>query len=257
MKSMNNNLRGKIALITGGSKGIGFAIAQALASQGCALRLVARDLASLQEAQAVITKEHGVEVLIRAEDLSLPDRATAIGAAFPETDILVNCAGAIARGSLMEIDPDAFRSAFDGKVMSTIMLTRALYPHMCKRQEGVVLNIIGIAGEKLNPKSIGTTTANAALIAFTKALGAESVDHGVRVVGINPGLIRTGRTAGLLNPKTEQDRTSYAALLKNLPYGRMGEPSEVANVAVFLTSDAAKYVSGEVVSVDAGSRYRT
>jgi NAD(P)-dependent dehydrogenase (short-subunit alcohol dehydrogenase family) len=253
----NSNLRGKVALITGGSKGIGFAIAQALASRGCALRLVARDLASLQQAQANITQAHGVEVLIRSADLSQPDSAAAVGDAFPDTDILVNSAGAIARGSLMEIDPAAFRSAFDGKVMSTIMLTRALYPHMCQRKQGVVINIIGIAGEKLNPKSIGTTTANAALIAFTKALGAESVDHGVRVVGINPGLIRTGRTAGLLNPQTEQDRSAYATLLNNLPYGRMGEPAEVANVAVFLASDAAKYVSGEVVSVDAGSRYRT
>lgn len=254
---MNNNLCGKVALITGGSKGIGLAIAQALASHGCALRLVARDLTSLQEAQRVIMQEHNVEVLVRAEDLSLPDRAAALGAAFSETDILVNCAGAIARGSLMEIDPATFRTAFDGKVMSTIMLTRALYPHMCERNAGVILNIIGIAGEKLNPKSIGTTTANAALIAFTKALGAESVDHGIRVVGINPGLIRTGRTAGLLSPKSEQDRAAYSALLNNLPYGRMGEPHEVANVAVFLVSDAAKYISGEVVSVDAGSRYRT
>ncbi|PLC52146.1 short-chain dehydrogenase [Pollutimonas nitritireducens] len=254
---MNSNLRGKVALITGGSKGIGFAIAQALASHGCALRLVGRDMASLEEAQRAITKEHAVEVLLRSEDLSLPERATALGEAFPETDILVNCAGAIARGSLMEIDPDMFRTSFNGKVMSTIMLSRALYPHMCQRKAGVILNIIGIAGEKLNPKSIGTTTANAALIAFTKALGAESVDYGVRVVGINPGLIRTGRTAGLLNPISEQDRAAYSTLLKNLPYGRMGEPHEVADVAVFLISDAAKYISGEVVSVDAGSRYRT
>lgn len=254
---MSSSLRGKVALITGGSKGIGLAIAQALASHGCSLRLVARDLTSLQEAQRDITQEHDVEVLVQAEDLSLPERAMALGEAFPETDILVNCAGAIARGSLMEIDPAAFRTAFDGKVMSTIMLTRALYPHMCERNAGTILNIIGIAGEKLNPKSIGTTTANAALIAFTKALGAESVDHGVRVVGINPGLIRTGRTAGLLNPQSEKDRAAYSALLGNLPYGRMGEPDEVANVAVFLASDAATYISGEVISVDAGSRYRT
>jgi len=251
-----DGLKGKKALVTGGSKGLGFAIAQALAAEGCSLCLVARDSAVLDAAKQKIVDSHGVDVVVRAEDLSSPERASALGAAFPDTDILVNCAGAIGRGSLMELDPDAFRAAFDGKVMSTIMLTRALYPHMCGRQSGVIVNIIGIAGERLNPKSIGTTTANAALIAFTKALGAESVDHGVRVVGVNPGLMRTDRTAGLLNPKTEQDRTAYAALLKNLPYGRMGEPGEVAAAAVFLASDSAKYISGEVLAVDAGSRFR-
>lgn len=251
-----DGLNGKVALVTGGSKGIGFAIAQALAAQGCHLRLVARDPAGLDEARAAIAGKYPVEVSVRAEDLSRPASAAAVGAAFPETDILVNCAGAIQRGGLMDIDPDAFREAFDGKVMSTILLTRALYPRMCERGSGVVVNIIGIAGEKLNPRSIGTTTANAALIAFTKALGAESVDHGVRVVGINPGLIRTGRTAAMLAPRPGQDQAAYAALLQNLPYGRMGLPEEVARVAVFLASDAASYVSGDVLSVDAGARFR-
>ncbi|MGB3289307.1 MAG: short-chain dehydrogenase/reductase [Burkholderiaceae bacterium] len=252
-----DSLKGKNALITGGSKGIGFAIAQALASKGCSLRLLARDAAGLEKAKQEIQKAYPVDVVVRAEDLSKPDSASAVGAAFPETDILVNCAGAIKRGGLTDLDLEAFRTAFDGKVMSTITLTHAIYPHMCNRKSGVIINIIGIAGERLNPKSIGTTTANAALIAFTKALGAESVDHGVRVVGINPGLIRTDRTAGLLTPTTEADRTAYAALVKNLPYGRMGEPSEVADAALFLASDSAKYISGEVLSVDAGSRFRT
>jgi len=246
--------KGRNALVTGGSKGIGFAVAEALAAKGCSLRLVARDIVSLEDARQKIIERHPVDVVVRAADLSRPDSVSAVGESFPETDILVNCAGAIGRGSLMEIDPDEFRAAFDGKVMSTIMLTRALYPHMCKRGSGVVVNIIGIAGERLNPKSIGTSTANAALIAFTKALGAESVDHGVRVVGVNPGLIRTGRTAGLLDSR--KDNAAYSALLRSLPYGRMGEPAEIADAVLFLASDSAKYVSGEVLSVDAGSRFR-
>ncbi len=98
--------------------------------------------------------------------------------------------------------------------------------------------------------------ANAALIAFTKALGAESVDHGVRVVGINPGLIHTGRTDNLLHPKNDVDRQAYGKLVANLPYGRMGTPDEVASLAVFFASDAARYISGDVISVDAGSRFR-
>ena len=124
------------------------------------------------------------------------------------------------------------------------------------RKYGVIVNVIGIAGEKLNPNSIGTSVANAALIAFTKAFGAESVDHGVRVLGINPGLIHTGRTDNLLHPKTEVDRLAYAKVMANLPYGRMGKPEEVPSLAVFLASDAAKYISGDVISVDAGTRFR-
>ncbi|MDB5839041.1 MAG: Short-chain dehydrogenase [Herminiimonas sp.] len=253
---MDLNLRGRTALITGGSKGIGFAIARALAAEGCSLRLVARDAGSLEKAKESLSASYPVEVLIHPANLSDPAAVTAVGEAFPEADILVNCAGAVPRGSLPDLDPAVLRDAWEGKVMSTIMLSRLLYGPMSKRGAGVIVNIIGIAGEKLNPKSIGTSVANAALIAFTKAFGAESVDRGVRVVGVSPGLIRTDRTARLLNPQTESDRAAYAKLLDDLPYGRMGEPSEIADLVIFLASDHAKYISGEVVSVDAGSRYR-
>lgn len=253
---MDYNLKGKVALVTGGSKGIGFAIAQALAAEGCSLRLVARDLLSLKEAREKIQEKYPIDIQIESVNLSEPGNAETLAEAFPETDILVNSAGAVARGGLAQIDPASFREGFEGKVMSTIMLSRALYPHMSKRKSGVIINIIGIAGEKLNPNSIGTSVANAALIAFTKAFGAESVDHGVRVLGINPGLIHTPRTENLLHPKNEVDRQAYGKLMANLPYGRMGKAEEVANLAVFFASDLASYLSGDVISVDAGSRFR-
>jgi NAD(P)-dependent dehydrogenase (short-subunit alcohol dehydrogenase family) len=253
---MDSGLKGKVALVTGGSKGIGFAIAQALAAEGCHLRLAARDLVSLNAARDAIKSDYAVDVKVQSANLSEPGAAETLAAAFPETDILINSAGAIARGSLLNIDPAGFREGFEGKVTASMMLSRALYPHMMSRKYGVIVNIIGIAGEKLNPNSIGTSVANAALIAFTKAFGAESVDHGVRVLGINPGLIHTGRTDNLLNPKTEVDRQAYAKVMANLPYGRMGKPEEVASLAVFLASDAAKYISGDVISVDAGTRFR-
>ena len=253
---MDSGLKGKVALVTGGSKGIGFAIAQALAAEGCHLRLAARDLSSLNAARETLQSTYAVDVKVQSANLSEPGVAETLAAAFPETDILINSAGAIARGSLLNIDPAGFREGFEGMVTASMMLSRALYPQMMSRKYGVIINIIGIAGEKLNPNSIGTSVANAALIAFTKAFGAESVDHGVRVLGINPGLIHTGRTDNLLHPKTEVDRQAYAKVMANLPYGRMGKPEEVASLAVFLASDAAKYISGDVISVDAGTRFR-
>jgi 3-oxoacyl-[acyl-carrier protein] reductase len=254
---MDYQLKEKIALVTGGSKGIGFAIAKALAAEGCSLRLVARDLVSLEDARRQIQSAHKVEVLIESVNLSEPGAAEELAAAYPETEILINSAGAIGRGSLLTIDPVDFRDSFEGKVMSTIMLSRALYPYMIARKAGVMINIIGIAGERLNANSIGTSVANAALIAFTKAFGSETVNHGVRVVGINPGLIHTPRTESLLHPRNDTDRQAYAKVMANLPYGRMGTPDEIANLAVFFASDAmSKYISGDVISVDAGTRFR-
>lgn len=253
---MDYQLKGKVCTVTGGSKGIGFAIAYAMASEGCSLRLIARDQDALERAREKILQDFQVEVITSSANLSDPKSVDMIGSRFPETDILVNSAGAIGRGNILSLDIDAFRDAWEGKVMSTIMLSRAMYAHMCHRQSGTIINIIGIAGERLNPNSIGTTTANAALMAFTKTLGAESVDHNIRVNGINPGLILTDRTATLVSPRNETDRKVYENLMQRLPYGRMGTAAEVANVAVFLASDLARYVSGEVIAVDAGSRYR-
>ena len=250
-------LNNKVVTITGGSKGIGFGMARAFAAQGCSLKLVARDAASLEQARIKLVEEFSVTVDILASNLSTDEGIDAVIPILMETDILINSAGAMGRGTILEVDPIQFRDAWEGKVMSTIFLTRALYPFLQKKKSGgCIVNVIGIAAERLNTKSIGTSTANAALVAFTKAMGSESVDDNIRINGISPGLIRTGRTEGILNPKTEVDRRAYEALVSKLPYGRMGEPSEIADLAVFLCSDSGKYISGEVISVDGGARYR-
>lgn len=257
MTAIYSDLKNKIVMITGGSKGIGFGIAKAFAAQGAAIRLVARDPVSLEKAHQDLVKEFGVDVKSIAVNLSEDKNIDALAPFYEDADILVNSAGAMGRGTLKEIDPEKFRDAWEGKVMSTIFLTRRIYPFMQKRPHGgVIINIIGIAADRLNFKSIGTSTANAALAAFTKGMGSESPNDNIRIVGIHPGLVRTTRTEVLLNPTTDADRNAYQNLIKNLPFGRMGETSEIANLALFLASTQAAYMSGEVISVDGGSRYR-
>ncbi len=142
-----------------------------------------------------------------------------------------------------------------------INLCRSFYRGMKDRGTGVILNIIGYAGERLNARYIIGTSSNAALMAFTRSVGSASPDFGVRVVGINPGYTSTDRAQSILRTISEKqlgsaDRWRDVEQGMNLPFGRMAEPAEIANVAVFLVSPRASYVSGTVVTVDGGATNR-
>jgi NAD(P)-dependent dehydrogenase (short-subunit alcohol dehydrogenase family) len=192
-------------------------------------------------------------------DLSNGDACRALAAAVGEIDILVNNAGAIPGGDLAAVDDARWRSAWDLKVFGFISLTRAIYPEMVKRKRGVVINIVGLAGELLNANYIAGTTGNAALMAFSRALGAQSFDSGVRVVGINPGMAATDRMRTLMETRAQDqlgDKSRWREFTKELPQSRGAEPEEVANLAVFLASDRASYVSGTVVTIDGGAANR-
>ncbi len=254
---MDLELAGKRVLVTGASKGIGFAIAQRLLAEGCKVKLVARDAANLEQARvALVGGQRGVEVTAHAADLGDRVHLERVFPLLADVDILVNSAGAVPRGTLLQTTADAFRAAFDVKVMGTIDLCREAYRHMSARRSGVIVNIIGLSGERPNPKSVPTSTANAALIAFTQAVGCMSADDNVRVVGINPGLIATPRTAGMSDVNNVVDNQAYSHLLSSLPFGRMGKPEEIADVVAFLASTRASYISGCVYTVDGGTRFR-
>jgi NAD(P)-dependent dehydrogenase (short-subunit alcohol dehydrogenase family) len=144
------------------------------------------------------------------------------------------------------------------KVFGFINLTRGLYAHMAARRRGVIINVIGAAGERLNAQYIIGTTGNAALMAFTRALGSASVDVGVRVVGINPGLTETDRATMLVRRWSAahfgtEDRWQELPQVTRLPFGRMAQPREIADIAAFLASDRAGYISGTIVTVDGGA----
>ncbi len=253
---MDLKLRGKKALITGSSRGIGFSIAHRLAQEGCHLVIVGREMSTLEGAKSSLLAAGAPSVSTHVANFAHVEELDAILALTSDIDFLVNSAGEVPRGTINDVSSERFRQAFDVKVMGTIDLCRKALDHMYVKKEGVIVNIIGISGERYNPKSVATSCTNAALIAFTQAVGSISVDHNVRVLGINPGLIETERTKGIFDLDNNIDNSAYKHLISTLPLGRMGYPEEIANVVAFALSEQASYMSGTVLNVDGGARYR-
>jgi NAD(P)-dependent dehydrogenase (short-subunit alcohol dehydrogenase family) len=256
---MDLGLRGKRVLVTGASRGIGRAIAEGLAAEGADLVLTARDPDRIREAGDTIRKHHQVAVEVVAADLATQDGVAKVAAAAGDLDILINNAGAIPNGSIEEIDLASWRTAWDLKVFGYIALTREIYPGMVKRGKGVVLNIIGMAGERPSAWYIMGSTGNAALYTFTKALGADSFDRGVRVLAVSPGYIETDRQRNKMMARAETelgDKTRWRQFASKLPQHRLADVREISDVTVFLASDRASFVSGTVVTVDGGMASR-
>ena len=256
---MDLQLNGKTALITGGSKGIGRGVAEELATEGCNLHLAARTELDLENARAELMADHGVQVTIHATDLSTGEAARELAKETEGIDILVNNAGAIRAGNIEMVDEETWLEGWNLKVFGFINLIRAIYPAMCRRGSGVIVNIIGNAGEHPAANYICGSVGNAGLIALTKALGAESLDHGVRVIGISPGQIATERLERQQRIKAEQalgDGSRWREMLEHLPQSRPGTVEECAKVVAFMASPCAGRVSGSILTVDGGTHLR-
>ena len=256
---MDLNLTGSTALVTGASRGIGFAIAQGLAREGCHLHLAARTAADLESARKKILDECDVRVGCHALDLSESESIAKLAERCGQVDILVNNAGGIPAARLGDIDEARWRKAWDLKVFGYINLTREVYRVMQEKKRGVIVNVIGVSGERLRQDYIAGSTGNAALMAFTKTLGGESVDYGVRVLGVNPGQIDTDRLRSRFEPRAKAelgDASRWRELLRNAPFGRLARADEIADVVVWLASPRASYVSGTIVTVDGGRAVR-
>jgi len=252
---MDFRLNGRTALITGASKGIGFAIAQALAAQRCDLCLVSRDGESLSKAAAKISAGSDVYISTHAIDIGEPGAAERIFKACPTADIVVNNAGNIPAGTIFQVDEAAWRASWDSKVFGYINISRCYMAAMKERRDGVIVNILGIAGELRDAAYIAGSVGNAALIAFTKALGAWSPQFGVRVVGVSPGPVSTDRLIKIQKHKSVQKSGSeegWEKVLETFPFGRAATPEEVAHAVVFLASPLSAYTSGEVLNLDGG-----
>jgi NAD(P)-dependent dehydrogenase (short-subunit alcohol dehydrogenase family) len=251
---MQLGLKGRSALVTGASKGIGRAIALQLADEGVDVAITARSEKQLELVRSEAARRQ-VKVRVFPLDLSISRSVAQLAAECADVDILVNNAGAIPRGRIDEIDEQRWRAAWDLKVFGYINMTRAFYALMKTRGKGVIINILGNGGERVDAGYICGAAGNAALMAFTRAMGGASHKDGIRVVGINPGPTATERLVALMQ-KEATDRFGvpdrWKELMKPFPFGRAGTPEEIAAMAALLASDLSAYTSGTVVTIDGG-----
>jgi len=256
---MDLGLRGKKALVTGASRGIGRACAEVLAAEGCDVVIVSRTQPDLDAAKDKILGQSNVAVHTYAMDLSQSRNAEILAAACPDIDILVNNAGAIPRGTIAEIDEARWREAWDLKVFGYINMTRRFYALMAARRSGVIINIIGAAGETVQASYACGSTGNAAMMGFTRALGGAAPHDGLRVVGINPGPVETDRMVTRLRREATAkfgDPERWRELTSHMAFGRAATATEIANMAAFLASDLSGYTTGTIVTVDGGGTSR-
>jgi NAD(P)-dependent dehydrogenase (short-subunit alcohol dehydrogenase family) len=256
---MELGLRGKKALVTGASKGIGRGCAEALAEEGCDVVLVARTAVDLETARAAITAKHNVAVRVFPLDLSVSGNVDRLAAECPDTEILINNAGAIPGGNIDTVDESRWREAWDLKVFGYINMTRRFYALMRERKQGVIINILGAAGENPDFDYIAGSSGNASLMAFTRAMGGAAPRDGIRVIGINPGPVLTERLITLTRQRAQLrlgDAERWQELMKGHAFGRAAKPEEIAWMAAFLASDKSGYTTGTIVTIDGGGSSR-
>ena len=256
---MDLGLRGRKALITGASKGIGRACAEVLAEEGCDVVLVSRTAADLEVARAKILGQHNVAVRCFPADLSDSRNVDRLAEECADTEILVNNAGAIPGGDIAAIDEARWREAWDLKVFGYINMTRRFYALMRGRKKGVIVNILGAAGENPDFNYIAGSSGNASLMAFTRAMGGAAPRDGLRVIGINPGPVMTDRLVTLMRTRAQSqfgDAERWTEYIKPLAFGRAAKPEEIGWMAAFLASDLSAYTTGSIITIDGGGSSR-
>ena len=257
---MDLQLGGKIVVVTGASKGIGWACAEAFAHEGAKVVLVSRSRANLDAALARWPKSAPAPFAIAA-DLTRAEEAERMAAKAEESAgpiaILVNSAGAARRYAPADLDAAAWHDAMDAKFFTYIHAIDAVLKRMLGRGRGAIVNIIGMGGKVATPVHLPGGAANAALMLATVGLAAAFGPKGIRINAINPGATLTGRVQEGLKAESKMTGLTEAELLERnqsrIPLGRLGTPEEVAQVALFLASERASYVTGGIVPMDGGS----
>lgn len=260
---MDLNLSGKIALITGGSRGIGFAAAKALAEEGTKIAIAARDKDRLEQAKREMSGS-GVEILTIIADLTQTGDEIrvmdAVMSKFGRLDILVNSAGAAQGGVFWKMSDDEWQANLALKLFGTIRMMRAAIPVMLKQHYGRIINIAGAAGRQPEAHLLPVGVANASIYILTKALADELGPEGIVLTALNPGVTRTDRFINRLKVRaanegrTLEDVQSETEehILAQTPLRRIGTAEDIAAWVAFLASDRAAHFTGQSITVDGG-----
>jgi 3-oxoacyl-[acyl-carrier protein] reductase len=259
---MDLEVSGKVAFITGASKGIGYATARLLAKEGCKVAITARDDARLQESARQLSEETGGEVVGFAGDMSKSEdveRCVAEAAErLGEIDILVTCAGSSPGGLMEELTEEQWMSSLNLKFMGYVRSCRAVIPRMVKNGGGSVVLVVGNDGLKPSYWEMTAGAANAADINFASSLAEQYGPQGVRVNTVNPGPVDTDRWDGLekafARDKGVDQARAHELANASIPLGRICTPEEVANLVGFVASPRASFVNGAHIPIDGGQR---
>jgi NAD(P)-dependent dehydrogenase (short-subunit alcohol dehydrogenase family) len=256
---MDLGLKGKVILVTGGSKGIGLACARAFLKEEGRVAIVSRSRANLESALHELASA-GDDLIALACDLSLRSAAKVMVAEVEQrlgpVDILINSAGAAKRYSVEELNEEVWHAAMDAKYFPYIHAMDAVLPGMAKRGRGAVVNVIGMGGKVAGPIHLPGGAANSALMLATVGLANVYGPRGIRVNGINPGTTMTTRVQEALSLEarirglTEQE--VFSSGQARVPLRRYAAPEEIATLALFLASDKASYITGAIVPMDGG-----
>lgn len=258
---MDLGLTGKVALVTGASAGIGYAIAEKLAAEGCNLIICGRNADRLEKAYQNLLNSPAKIISFSSDVQKANESEKLVQEAldrFGTIDILVNNSeGAkFSNVAVESISEEDWTTVFEGKLMGYIRLTNLVLPTMKNQKWGRIINIIGTSGKEPSPRLIKSGVANAALINFTKSVATQVAPWNVLVNSVNPGIIDTPRHREYLEvfaQKEDRNIDAIAAGIDNtIPIGRRGFSSEVANLVAFLSSECASYITGVTIPVDGG-----
>lgn len=242
-------MKGKIALVTGGSRGIGRAIALELADNGCDVAIIYAGREDAADETVRMISEKGVRAMSVkcdvADENQVSDAVKKVTETLGLPDILVNNAGIVRDGLAMRMTAEDFRKVVDVNLTGAFNMIHACLPGFVRRRSGRIINITSVSGMMGNPGQANYSASKAGLIGLTKTIAREVASRGITVNAVAPGFVESDMTAAM-------NENTLKAALTNVPMGRMGQPEEIAKAVAFLAGDGAGYITGSVIKVDGG-----